>query len=285
MAPSEAVLITGCSTGIGRATALALARAGVPTWATARRIGTLAGLADAGCRTLELDVTDEASRERAVKAVEEEHGAVGALVNNAGYALGGAVEELPLDGLRRQFETNVFGLVRMCQLVLPGMRAQGHGTIVNLGSGAGLVAPPASGAYAMTKFALEALSDALRIEVSSFGVRVVLLEPGAVRTEFMNTGRDSLQPTGGPYDAFLRNVGAMAERAAGENARGALRPEDVARTIVKAINARRPRTRYRLGREARITPTVRRLVPDRAWDRVLLRVTPFEDRAGRAKAS
>jgi NAD(P)-dependent dehydrogenase (short-subunit alcohol dehydrogenase family) len=279
MGRSDAVRITGCSTGIGRATALALARAGVPTWATARRPETLTELAEVGCRTLELDVTDDASCVRAVKTVEAEHGAVGALVNNAGYALGGVVEELPMDELRRQFETNVFGPVRMTQLVLPRMRAQRHGTIVNVGSGAGLVAPPASAAYAMTKFSLEALSDALRLEAGPFGIRVVLLEPGAVRTEFMNTSRHHLEPTGdGPYDAFLRNVGRMAERATGENARAPLSADDVAKVIVKAIGSRRPRTRYRLGREARWTPTLRRLVPDRTWDRIILRMTPFEER-------
>jgi NADP-dependent 3-hydroxy acid dehydrogenase YdfG len=166
---SNAVLVTGCSSGIGRAAALALAGTGLPVWATARRADTLAGLEKAGCRVLELDVTDEQSRQRAVRAVAAEHGAVGTLVNNAGYAQAGPVEDVSLEMLRRQFETNVFGLIRMCQLALPGMRSQGSGTIVNIGSAAGLMGVPGTGAYAMTKWAVEALSDALRYETRPFG--------------------------------------------------------------------------------------------------------------------
>jgi NADP-dependent 3-hydroxy acid dehydrogenase YdfG len=138
---SRAVLVTGCSSGIGRATALALAGAGYPVWASARKAGGLEELEQAGCRVLELDVTDEQSRIAAVRRVEAAHGAVGVLVNNAGHGGGGPVEEVPLNLIRETFE-NVFGLVRMCQLVLPGMRARRSGLIVNLGSAAGLVTPP-----------------------------------------------------------------------------------------------------------------------------------------------
>lgn len=270
-----AALVTGCSSGVGRATALALLRAGIPTWATARRPETLAELEAAGCRVLRLDVTDETSRVRAVKAVEAEHGAVGVLVNNAGYAQVGPIEEIPLDELYRQFDTNVFGLVRMCQLVLPGMRARRNGRIVNLGSAAGMVTPPASGAYSMTKYALEALSDALRLEVRGFGIRVVLIEPGAVRTGFMETSWATLPSEAGPYARFTRNVDAMAQRAHRPGVRGVLAPEDVAKIVVKAATAGRPKTRYRIGSQARIAPLVRRAVPDRVWDSMMLRVAPF----------
>jgi len=271
---SSAVLVTGCSSGIGRATAFALVRAGLPTWATARDPGTLADLEAAGCRTLALDVTDEASRVRAVEAVEAAHGAVGALVNNAGYTQIGVIEELQIDSVQRQFDTNVFGPLRLCQLVLPGMRQRRHGTIVNLGSAAGLVTPPASGAYSMTKYALEALTDALRLEVARFGVRVVLVEPGAARTRLMATGWATVPtPEDSPYAAFVRGVNAMAERAHRPGARGVLSPDDIARTIVKAITAGRPRTRYKLGSQARVAPAVRRLAGDRLWDRMMLRVT------------
>jgi len=278
MQVSQAVLVTGCSSGIGRATALALARAGLPTWASARRPETIADLRDAGCRVIELDVTDEASRTRAVQAVQAEHGAVGALVNNAGYAQLGAIEEIPAQALRRQFETNVFGPARLCQLVLPGMRAQHGGTIVNLGSAAGLVTPPASGAYAMTKYALEALTDALRYEVARFGVRVVLLQPGAVRTGFTSaltaTAPGLGATTPGPYHTLTANALALAERE-GTGNRG-LDPEQVAHLVVRAITTRRPQTRYRIGAQARMAPTVRRLLGDRAWDAVLRRVCPAE---------
>jgi NAD(P)-dependent dehydrogenase (short-subunit alcohol dehydrogenase family) len=270
-------LVTGCSSGIGRATALALVRAGFATWASARRPETLADLAAAGCRVLRLDVTDEESRVRAVEAVEAEHGAVGVLVNSAGYAQVGPMEEISPDSLRRQFETNVFGLVRMCQLVLPAMRARHDGTIVNLGSAAGLVTPPASGAYSMTKYALEALCDAMRLELRGFDVQVVLVEPGAVRTGFMATSWSTLPhgDTPGPYDAFTRNVDAMAQRAHRPGARGVLSAQDVAGVVVKAVTARRPRTRYKIGSQVRVAPLVRRVVPDRLWDAMMLRVAPF----------
>ena len=182
---SKAVLVTGCSSGIGRASALALVRAGFPVWASARKAGSLGELEQAGCRVLELDVTDEQSRVAAVRRVEAEHGAVGVLVNNAGHGGGGPVEEVPLSLVREVFATNVFGLVGMCQLVLPGMRTRRNGMIVNLGSAAGLVTPPTGCPYAMTKYAVESLCDALRPEVAPFGVRVVLIEPGAVRTRFL----------------------------------------------------------------------------------------------------
>ncbi|PSL03269.1 short-subunit dehydrogenase [Haloactinopolyspora alba] len=277
---SPAVLVTGSSSGIGRASALALARAGLPTWASARHPEKLADLAAAGCRTLRLDVTDDASMVAAVRSVESEHGAVGALVNNAGYTQIGALEDLRPEALRRQFDTNVFGPARLCQLVLPGMRAQHAGTIVNVGSAAGLVTPPASGAYSMSKYAIEALSDALRLEVAPFGIRVVLVEPGAVRTDFIDTGRAKIPEGGtGAYDAFVRNVVAMTERAHRPGARGVLAADDVATAIVDAVTSRRPPTRYRLGAQARIMPKLRRATGDRLWDRLMLRMAPFADGA------
>ena len=269
---APAVLITGCSSGIGRATALAAVRAGLPTWATARRPETLTDLAAAGCRILRLDVTDEQSRADAVRAVEAVHGAVGALVNNAGYSQIGPIEEVPLAEVRRQFETNVFGLVRMCQLVLPGMRARGQGTIVNLGSAAGLVVPPASGAYSMTKYALEAFCDALRLEVGRQGVRVVLIEPGAVRSDFMATGwatMPSAATEGNPYETYKANLAAMVERTHRPGARGILDPDVVARAVVNAITSRRPKPRYPIGGQARLAPIVRRIAGDRVWDRMM----------------
>ena len=162
---SEAVLITGCSTGIGRATAERLAAAGHTIYATARNESSIEDLEDLGCRTLALDVTDEASMKAAVDAVVAEEGAVGALVNNAGYSQSGAIETVAMEDVRRQFETNVFGLIRMCQLVLPGMREQGAGRIVNISSMGANFTFPGGGVYHATKYAVEAISDALRFEV------------------------------------------------------------------------------------------------------------------------
>jgi len=168
---SRAVLITGCSTGIGRATAKHLAAAGWKVYASARRPESIADLRVAGCRTLALDVVDEDSIRAAVRTVEEEQGAVGVLVNNAGYSQSGAIEDVPIEEVRRQFETNVFGLVRLTQLVLPRMRAQRFGKIVNVGSMGGRLSFPGGGHYHATKHALEAIADSLRLELQQLKLR------------------------------------------------------------------------------------------------------------------
>jgi NAD(P)-dependent dehydrogenase (short-subunit alcohol dehydrogenase family) len=281
----EAVLVTGCSSGIGRATAMALAQAGFPVWASARHTAHLSELKQAGCRVVELDVTDEQSRVAAVREVEAEHGSVGVLVNNAGRGGGGPVEEVPMDLVREVFDTNVFGLIRMCQLVLPGMRAQRSGLIVNLGSAAGLVTPPTGCPYAMTKYALESLSDALRLEVAPFGIRVALIEPGAVRTRFLaNSERhepeddDDGPPEdddNGPYAVYQANVEKMIVRAHRDGARGVLTADDVAKVILTAVTARRPKARYKVGPQARLAPVARHLLGDRGWDAFMRRMVPF----------
>ena len=271
------MLVTGCSSGIGQATALALARAGFPVWASARKAGVPAELRRAGCRVLELDVTDEQSRAAAVRLVEAEHGAVGVLVNNAGHGGGGPVEEVPLGIVREAFETNVFAVIRMCQLVLPGMRAQRSGLIVNIGSAAGLVTPPTGCPYAMTKYALESLSDALRPEVAPFGIRVTLVQPGAVRTRFM-ANSELHQPAGdgdGPYAVYKANVAKMAARAHRDGARGVLGADDVAAVVLKAVTAPRAKARYKAGSQARLAPVARRVLGDRGWDAFMRRLVPF----------
>jgi NAD(P)-dependent dehydrogenase (short-subunit alcohol dehydrogenase family) len=276
-APSKAVLVTGCSSGIGHATALALARAGFPVWASARKARSLGELEQAGCQLLELDVTDERSRVAAVRRVEAAHGAIGVLVNNAGHGGGGPVEEVPLGLVREVFETNVFGLIRMCQLVLPGMRAQRSGAIVNLGSAAGLVTPPTGCPYAMTKYAVESLCDALRPEVAPFGIRVALIEPGAVRTRFLANSEPHKPGNDGssPYALYKANVDTMTARAHRDGARGVLEPDDVARAIVTAVTARRPKTRYKVGPQARLAPLARRILGDRGWDAFMRHMVPF----------
>ena len=267
---SRAVLITGCSTGIGRATAERLVRNGHTVYATARRLDAIEDLRAAGARTLALDVTSEESMRAAVAAVEDAEGAVGALVNNAGYSQSGAVETIPLDSLRAQFETNVFGLIRMCQLVLPAMRRHGHGRIVNVSSMGGKLTFPGGGAYHATKYAVEALSDALRFEVAGFGVAVSIIEPGLIKTQFAETAVGSVSHEDGPYAVFNTAVSA-ATAGAYEGPFGKLGggPDAVAKAIEKAITARRPKTRYRVTASARVFLTQRALLPDRAWDRVV----------------
>lgn len=268
------VLITGCSTGIGRATAEHLAAKGHTVYASARRLDAIADLEAKGCRLLALDVTDEASMQAAVDQVVAETGAVGALVNNAGYSQSGAVETVELDALRRQFETNVFGLVRMCQLVLPSMRERRAGRIVNISSmGANLVFP-GGGAYHGTKYAVDALSDALRFEVKAFGVDVVIVQPGAIRTEFDKKVLDEM-PTGagadGPYARFNAAVGKITAEAYtnGLLARLGGEPQAVAEVIETAITTARPKTRYRVTPSAHLLIGQRKLVTDRMWDRMM----------------
>jgi NAD(P)-dependent dehydrogenase (short-subunit alcohol dehydrogenase family) len=270
---SKAVLITGCSSGIGRATAEHLADRGRTVYATARKLDSIRDLGDRGCKLLSLDVTDDESMQAAVQAVEEAEGAVGSLVNNAGYSQGGPVEEVPLDDVRRQFETNVFGLVRMCQHVLPAMRRQRWGRIVNVSSMGGRLVFPGGGFYHATKYAVEAISDALRFEVQGFGVDVVVIEPGLIKTRFGETAVGAIESaTGGdgPYAEF--NAGVAASTASvydGPLSRLGGGPETVARKIEKAISSRRPRTRYPVTASARVLMGQRRLLPDRAWDAVM----------------
>jgi NAD(P)-dependent dehydrogenase (short-subunit alcohol dehydrogenase family) len=272
--PSQAVLITGCSTGIGRATAERLAERGFTVYATARRVEAIADLEARGCRVLALDVTDEDSMQAAVGTVCAEHGAVGALVNNAGYSQSGAIEDVPLAEVRRQFETNVFGLVRMCQLVLPGMRAQHHGRIVNVSSMGANFTFPGGGFYHATKYAVEAISDALRFEVKGFGIDVVIVQPGIIRTGFAETAThaiDDATPEHGPYERFNHAVAASTQSAyeRGPLAKLGGGPETVARTIERAIASRAPKSRYRVTPSARILTGPRALMTDGMWDRLM----------------
>lgn len=275
---SEAALVTGCSSGIGRAVALALRASGRPVYATARRVGSLRELADGGMTTLALDVTDEASMQAAVARVEADHGAVGVLVNNAGYALQGPVETTPMSAARAQFETNVFGVVRLTQLALPGMRGQRWGRVVNLSSMGGRFTFPGGGFYHASKHAVEALSDALRYEVSPFGVGVVLVEPGPVRTAFGDTAVGTLDEPPVVDDAYAGFRVELASRYAraydGRRSSLSSTPEQVARVIVRAVGSHRPRARYVVGPVARTLVGLRRFAPASAFDAVIRATFP-----------
>jgi len=267
---SRPVLITGCSTGIGRATAERLAADGWKVYASARRPDSIEDLRGRGCETIALDVTDERSMKRAVKTIGDDAGPVGALVNNAGYSQSGAVETIPMDSVRRQFETNVFGLMRMCQLVLPGMRAAGSGRIVNISSMGGKLTFPGGGVYHATKHAVEALSDALRYEVAGFGVDVVVIEPGLIITNFGEAAVGSMAEveSDGPYGKFNADVARVTAGAyEGGLARFGGGPETVAAKIAKALETRRPSTRYKVTPSARVVMGMRRAMTDRMWDR------------------
>jgi NAD(P)-dependent dehydrogenase (short-subunit alcohol dehydrogenase family) len=266
---SKTVLITGCSSGIGEATARRLAGGGWTVYASARRPETVEHLKDAGCRTLTLDVTDEGSMRAAVQEIERTEGAIGVLVNNAGYSQGGAIEQVPLEAARRQFETNVFGPIALTQMVLPGMRAQRWGKIVNIGSMGGRLTFPGGGLYHATKYSLEAISDALRFEVKGFGVDVVLVEPGLIVTEFAATAvaKAGEAADDGPYAEFDAKVAALTTGVyEGPMRRLGGGPDTVAKAIEKAISRRRAPTRVPVTASAHLSILQRKLTPDRVWD-------------------
>jgi NAD(P)-dependent dehydrogenase (short-subunit alcohol dehydrogenase family) len=268
---SRPVLITGCSSGIGWATAEHLGKGGWNVYATARKPEAIEELGKRGAKILALDVTDAASMRSAVEEVERD-GPVGALINNAGYSQSGAIETIPMDSVRRQFETNVFGLMRMCQLVLPGMREAGSGRIVNLSSMGGKLTFPGGGIYHATKHAVEALSDALRWEVAGFGVDVVIIEPGLIVTRFGEAAVGSLADTHdhAQYSDFNAAVaGVTGGVYEGPMARFGAGPEAVAKKIERALTARRPSPRYKVAASAHMMLGTRKLVTDRMWDRMM----------------
>lgn len=275
---SKAVLITGCSSGIGEATARRLAGHGWTVYASARRLESIESLAGAGCKLLQLDVCDEQSMRAAVETVERDHGAVGVLVNNAGYSQGGPIEQVPLKAVRRQFETNVFGLIALTQMALPAMRAQGWGKIVNIGSMGGRLTLPGGGLYHATKHSLEAISDALRFEVRGFGVDVVLVEPGLITTEFGKTAvatvneadATAADDSDDPYKKFNTKLAAMTAGVyEGPMRRLGGGPDVVAKAIEKAISRRKAPSRMLLTPSAHLTVFQRKVLPDRVWDAML----------------
>ncbi|MER7460689.1 oxidoreductase [Micromonospora sp. NPDC126480] len=265
------VLVTGTSSGIGRATVRRLARRPELTvYATARKVSAIADLAETGARLLPLDVTDEASMAAAVAAVEAEHGQVDVLVNNAGYGEYGPIEETPMDRVRAQFETNVFGLSRLTQLVLPGMRRAGRGRIVNVSSMGGRIVFPGGGYYHASKYAVEAISDALRQEVRPFGIDVAIVEPGLIRTGFGAVAAESLGREADPSGPYRRMVAAVDVTMARsyQNRLLAATPDTVARVIERAVTARRPRTRYLVTAAAWAMVHSRRLFGARVFDAI-----------------
>lgn len=272
------VLITGCSSGVGFAAAKLFRAAGYETFATARDPAALEDLRALGCRVLALDVTDENARRSVVGVIERDHGAVGILVNNAGYGQYGPLEEIPLDALRRQFETNVFGGFRLSQLVLPAMRSAGRGRIVNVSSVAGRVSSIGGGAYHASKFAIEALTDALRPEVEPFGIDVVNVLPGPIATRFEATLLKTIPDTGpqSPYAYFKQRLAAYMQDFLDPHGLGVMSAETVARVVVKVATAKHPRTRYSVGFIAHLGPIGRALTPDRVVDFMTRRRIPVK---------
>jgi NAD(P)-dependent dehydrogenase (short-subunit alcohol dehydrogenase family) len=279
------ILITGCSSGLGQATATLLRKAGYLTVATARDPSSLESLAAIGCETLQLDVADEASRVAAVAEIERRHGAVGVLINNAAFGQYGPLEEISPEDLRRSFETNVFGLLRMSQLVLPAMRSAGHGRIVNISSLAGRVTAQGGGVYHMTKYAVEALADAMRAEVKPFGVDLVSVLPGPFASPYRDKVIAKIPETteASPYDLYKRNVGAYMLDFLDPKTFGTMPLDKVARVVFKAATVARPRTRYNVGFWANFGPVGRYLAGDRVVDWWMSREIPH-DRPRKSKS-
>ena len=264
---SKVILVTGASSGIGEATVLRLLKDGATVYAAARRVERMKSLQQAGARILSLDVTDDASMVAAIDTISRDSGRLNGLVNNAGYGSYGALEDVPLEEGRRQFEVNVFGLARLIQLATPMMRAQRSGTIVNITSIGGKMHEPLGSWYHATKFAVEGMSDCLRMELAPFGIDVVIVEPGAIKTEWTAIARDSLLKYSGksayaPYAESHAKMLSIADRQGGM----ASPPSLVADTIARAFAAARPKTRYQIGSGARPILFLRRMLSDRSFD-------------------
>ena len=266
---NKTALVTGASSGIGEETARTLHKLGYTVYAAARRTDRLKQLTAIGIHALTMDVTDDESMSSGIEKIITETGRIDVLVNNAGYGSYGAIEDVSLDEARRQFEVNVFGLGRLTQLVLPHMRAQRSGTIINISSMGGRLTTPLGGWYHATKYAVEALSDALRMETAPFGIDVVVIEPGGIRTEWSGIAADHLEETaeGSAYASQIKAV-ANSMRSESTNKRQSP-PSVIADTVEKIVTARKPRTRYVVGFAAKPLVILRRILPDRAFDYVV----------------
>ena len=265
--------VTGASSGIGEATAHRLLADGFRVFVGARRLDRMEKLTAQGATPLALDLTDDASIVAAIDTIRTQAGRLDVLVNNAGYGSYGALEDVPLAEARRQFEVNVFGLARLCQLTLPMMRAQKYGRIVNVTSIGGKMWEPMGSWYHATKFAVEGLSDCLRVEVKPFGIDVIVIEPGAIQTEWAGIAADGLRQASGSgaYAALADNHARMLEST--KTSRLPSPPDVVAATIARAVRARRPKTRYATGGGARTILFLKRILPDRLFDRFIWRVS------------
>lgn len=274
-------IVTGASSGIGEATVRRLLADGTTVYAVARRVDRMAELAEAGAHVVGADVTDDDALVALVDQVLAAHGRIDVLVNNAGYGSYGAVEDVPMDEARRQFDVNVFGLARLTQLVLPTMRSQGSGRIINISSIGGKIYEPLGAWYHATKWAVEGLSDSLRLELAPFGIHVVIVEPGPIRTEWTGISADSMEDRSGT-SAYAAQAEAMGQmfRMAERDPRFSSPPEAVAKVIARAATTRRPRTRYVVGKGAKPIVWTRRVLPDRAFDGVMRGTVKLSSKLG-----
>jgi NADP-dependent 3-hydroxy acid dehydrogenase YdfG len=269
MKSNKVILLTGASSGIGYDTAVALAQQGHKVYAAARRVERMEPLRQYGIVPLKMDVTDEESMKTGVKTLWDAEGRIDVLINNAGYGYFGAVENVPMDDARNQLDVNVFGLARLCQLVLPTMRAQHSGRIINTASVAGRSVFYYGGWYHVSKYAVESLSDAMRMELKPFGIDVVIIEPGAIKTNWGIIAADHLIESS-KGTAYEQTGTMMANNLRNMYLSNTISdPAVVRKAIVRAVNARRPCTRYRIGRMANAIVFFHWLLPTRWWDAFL----------------
>lgn len=265
-------LVTGASSGMGKAFAKALLAEGMVVYAVARRVEPMDELKRLGAITLPMDITSEQDVQRVAERIRQDHGALDVLLNNAGFGLYGAMEDITLEQARYQFEVNLFGLARLTQLLLPGMRERRRGTIVNISSMGGKVYTPLGSWYHASKHALEGWSDCLRLELQQFGIHVVLIEPGAIETEFgqvLVQGLEAQNGTGA-YREMVQKVASATERS---HASGTLsQPQVIVELLLKAVRSRRPRTRYTAGKYARPMMFIRKWLGDRIYDKMVLSI-------------
>ena len=267
-------LVTGSSSGIGYETALLLARNGFHTCATMRNteksesLRKIAEKEKLPIRFVQLDVDDDDSVDRAIREIEKELGKIDVLINNAGYGLVGGFEDLALDEIRQQFETNLFGVIRVIQRVLPGMRTRRNGIIVNISSGAGIVGFPCMSGYVSTKFALEGLSESIAHELLPFGIKVIIIEPGVIKTDFVRnsvTSKRALNESSAYFDILGKireNLILMQEHATS--------PADVAKIIFDAINHREPNLRYVVGNDIAMVAEAKRNLPEAEFRKMMI---------------
>ncbi|WP_194972667.1 SDR family NAD(P)-dependent oxidoreductase [Aquiflexum lacus] len=270
----KTVLITGASSGIGKETAKLFRDKGFQVIATSRRVENMVDLEEIGCFVLSMDVTKEVSIENAFQKIFSKTKQIDILVNNAGYCQNGFVEELTMENLHYQFDVNVFGLIRVTQKVLPLMRKNRNGRIINIGSVGGDFTSAGASAYHASKYALESFSDGLRQELAPFGIQVVLVKPGGVETDFLNHSKvfypEPLE--GNPYGKMRTNFGKMIDSIlnSSNSAFPILKPKVVAEIIVQSSVLNKPKSRIRIGRTAKIMPVMKRLLSDQAFDKMIL---------------
>ncbi len=264
----KTILITGASSGFGKLAAKQLIKKGYTVYGAARRIGQMQDLVDLGGHAIEMDVTNDESVKEGVAQITKDQGKIDVLINNAGYAQYGIVETTDLEHAKRQYEVNVFGLVRVSQAVLPHMRKQMSGQIINLSSVAGKVSFPMAGWYASSKYAVEAISDAMRAEVKGFGIKVVIVEPGTFKTGFDDVAVDELEKLandkvyGDKIKSFKNRFSEMYQKAP--------TPEPVINVLEKAITSKKPKTRYKVGMDSKMAIMMKGLLSDKAFDNVML---------------